>query len=178
MYFIEGERNAHQFLLVLNSSREEGVLISEVRYSDKLLPILIKDGKITELSPMWGSIRKALVGGERIVEFKEWLVIQMLEHSDHGEALIDYNSTSTVVIEKGKLRFAEFQEIFFTDEKHRSTSMFKFGDQEDLRDFPTARGSKWLAAALLSSGYQTYCEDREGEGKSNDLSFEQIFSNI
>ena len=178
MYFIVGERNDYQYLLVLTKNKKEGVFISEVRYQGKLLPILIKDGKITELSPMWGHVKKVLVEGECIIDFQRWLKSELQEHPGYDKALTNYNLAPTVVVERGTLEYEKFQEIFFTDEKHRSSFVFKFGNLEDFRDFPTARGSKWLAKTLLSLGYQTYRLESKVEEGHSSLSFKEIFSSI
>jgi hypothetical protein len=180
VYFIEGIRNNKQYLFVLNKERTDGVLISEVPFMGKLLPILFRGSKITELSPEWGPIRKALLGDDRFIDFKDWLYSEARNDSAHSlDATLDVKEEGlTLVIEKGTLLLKDFKEIFFTDETHMSTSLYRRGDIETIREFPTARGSKWLARALLQGGFQAFGEESEDKSNSQDpdyMSFEEIF---
>jgi hypothetical protein len=184
VYVVEGERNERQYLMVLSSDKLEGVIISDVAFEGYLLPILIKEGKITELSPRWGSIRKALVGDCTISTFKRWLLRKIEEVSESVNLAETYcleSSDITLYLEKGRMEYQEYRDIFFCDEEHMSPSLFRFGkDKEEkaTREFPTARGSKWLANALLKAQMMAYSTGGPGDATpdDDDLSFEEIFS--
>jgi hypothetical protein len=178
MFFIEGTLNDKQYLLILTSDRKEGVIISEEPFLGKLLPILIKEGKITEMSPMWGAIRKALVGGKRIRDFKEWLLNKIQGDPDEYEDATLNLLEDTVVFEKKKLDIKNFKNIFFSDEEHMSTSIFYHGDEESTRQFRTARGTRWLAKHLLIEGYGVYLEEETLVDifEPEEMSLDDIFS--
>ena len=71
------------------------------------------------------------------------------------------------------MKYLKFAKIFFTDEKHLSPGFQLINGIRETHTFQTARGSLWLAEALLQNGFQTI---EEGKPSKKSKTLQEIFN--
>jgi hypothetical protein len=158
-------------LLVVTDVNGNGVIIPKTKFlGPKFVPILVNKNNISEFSPAWTGLRKALFADSKISDFKKWLTDSLVGtreiDSEDVDAVaelkcppanignIQYNELESLTIREGAtFDPAVFSEYFFTDQKHTSSAQYRGEKHTAEKLFPTARGSAWLFQVLRAEGY-------------------------
>ena len=137
--------------VVIKPERKAGILLCAAPFQDKLVCYKVtKAGVLTEVPHL--EVKRKLFG-RSIKSFKANLNKQFNSGASYKEVKLELDEKDTLTVSPEEQFSSElFQNLFFTDTDHWSTSEFHYGEETELRKFKTFRGTKLLLQIMQTYG--------------------------